>query len=197
MRIDCSLGGRLVLGRDVHDAVGVDVEGLDLRRGAGMPTRSRWPNGSSAASSRSPWETRMVTAFWPSSAVEKVWPFLARDRRVAVDQARDTLPSVSMPSDSGVTLSSSTSFTSPAARPAWMAAMPTATTNFVRVDALVRFLAEHFLDDPPPWQCALTRLVDLGRLEASVFDGLLARPFGAHDEVVHEALQLGAGELHG
>src|SRR5512142_2104714 len=39
-----------------------------------------------------------------------------------------TPPSVSMPSDSGVTSSSSRSFTSPASTPAWIAA-PTATTS--------------------------------------------------------------------
>ena len=39
-----------------------------------------------------------------------------------------TPPLVSMPSDSGVTSSSSTSLTSPLSTPAWMAA-PTATTS--------------------------------------------------------------------
>jgi len=39
-----------------------------------------------------------------------------------------TPPSVSMPSDSGVTSSSTTSFTSPVSTPPWMAA-PTATTS--------------------------------------------------------------------
>ena len=53
------LVGRLVLGGDVDDAVGVDVEGdLDLRHAArrrGMPTRSNWPSSLlSAAISRSP-----------------------------------------------------------------------------------------------------------------------------------------------
>jgi hypothetical protein len=64
----------------VHDAVGVDVErDLDLRtpRGAGgMPTRSNWPRSLlSAAISRSPWKTRIVTADWLSAAVEKTWLF--------------------------------------------------------------------------------------------------------------------------
>jgi hypothetical protein len=47
-------------------------------RGAGgMPIRSNWPSILlSAAISRSPWKTRMVTAVWLSSAVEKVWLFL-------------------------------------------------------------------------------------------------------------------------
>jgi hypothetical protein len=48
-------------------------------RGAGgMPTRSNWPSSLlSAAISRSPWNTRMVTAVWLSSAVEKVLLFLS------------------------------------------------------------------------------------------------------------------------
>ncbi len=38
---------------------------------AGMPTRSNWPSILlSCAISRSPWNTRIVTAFWLSSAVE-------------------------------------------------------------------------------------------------------------------------------
>src|SRR5918993_410096 len=47
-------------------------------RGAGgIPTRSNWPRSLLfAAISRSPWKTRMVTAFWLSWAVEKVWLFL-------------------------------------------------------------------------------------------------------------------------
>ena len=56
-----------------------------------------------------------------------------------------TPPSVSMPSDSGVTSSSSRSFTSPASTPAWIAAP--IGDDFVRVHALVRFLAEELLDD--------------------------------------------------
>jgi hypothetical protein len=57
-----SARGRLVLGLDVDDAVGVDVERyLDLRHAArqgGMPTRSNCPSSLlSAAISRSPWKT--------------------------------------------------------------------------------------------------------------------------------------------
>ncbi len=44
-----------------------------------MPTRSNWPSSLlSAAISRSPWKTLIVTAVWPSSAVEKVWLFFGR-----------------------------------------------------------------------------------------------------------------------
>ena len=99
------------------------------RTAGGMPTRSNWPNTLlSAAISRSPWKTRMVTAVWPSSAVEKTW-FLRVGMVVLRSISRvNTPPRVSMPSDSGVTSRSSTSFTSPVSTPPWMAA-PTATTS--------------------------------------------------------------------
>jgi hypothetical protein len=59
------LAARLVLGRDVDDTVGVDIEGdLDLRNAA---RRRRYADQIElaeqlAAISRSPWKTRMVTA---------------------------------------------------------------------------------------------------------------------------------------
>ena len=99
-------------------------------RGAGgMPTRSNWPSALlSAAISRSPWKTRMVTADWVSSAVEKTWLFLVGIVVLRSIRRVNTPPSVSMPSDSGVTSSSSTSLTSPCSTPAWIAA-PIATTS--------------------------------------------------------------------
>ena len=47
-------------------------------RGAGgICSRLNWPSSLlSPAISRSPWKTRIVTAFWLSSAVEKIWLFL-------------------------------------------------------------------------------------------------------------------------
>ena len=81
-----------------------------------------------AAISRSPWSTWTSTLGWLSSAVEKI-----SDLRVGIVVLRSislviTPPLVSMPRVSGVTSSSSTSFTSPASTPAWIAA-PTATTS--------------------------------------------------------------------
>ena len=89
-------------------------------RGAGgMPTRSNWPSILlSAAISRSPWNTRMVTAVWLSSAVENTWLFLVGIVVLRSISRVNTPPSVSMPSDSGVTSSSSTSLTSPCSTPA-------------------------------------------------------------------------------
>jgi hypothetical protein len=89
------LAGGLVLGRDLDDAVGVDVEGhLDLRhaarRRAGCrPDRTGPSSLFWAAISRSPWNTRMVTAVWLSSAGREGLALLGRDRRVALDQARE------------------------------------------------------------------------------------------------------------
>jgi hypothetical protein len=76
----------------------------------------------SAAISRSPWKTRIVTAFWLSSAVEKTWLFLVGIVVLRSISRVNTPPSVSMPSESGVTSRSSTSLTSPWSTPAWIAA---------------------------------------------------------------------------
>src|SRR5213082_470739 len=70
----------------------------------------------------------MVRAVWLSSAVEKVFAALVGMVVFFSMSLVMMPPSVSMPSDSGVTSSSSTSFTSPASTPAWMAA-PTATAS--------------------------------------------------------------------
>ena len=70
----------------------------------------------------------MVTAFWLSSAVENTWLFLVGIVVLRSMMRVNTPPSVSMPSDSGVTSSSSTSLTSPCSTPAWIAA-PIATTS--------------------------------------------------------------------
>ncbi len=70
----------------------------------------------------------MSTAGWLLAAVENtcVWSFGMVVLRSIITVI--TPPSVSMPSDSGVTSSSKTSFTSPVSTPPWTAA-PTATTS--------------------------------------------------------------------
>jgi hypothetical protein len=127
------LAGGLVLGRHVQDAVGVDVEGdLDLRHAA----RRRRDVGEVEAAqrlvvpacSRSPCSTCTVTAVWLSSAVEKTCDFLVGIVVFFSISLVMTPPRVSMPSDSGVTSSSSTSLTSPPSTPPWMAA-PMATAS--------------------------------------------------------------------
>ena len=94
-----------------------------------MPSRWKRPiDLLSRASGRSPWQTLISTEGWLSAAVEKV-----SDLRVGIVVLASmslviTPPKVSIPSDSGVTSSSSTSFTSPVSTPPWIAA-PTATTS--------------------------------------------------------------------
>ena len=82
----------------------------------------------SSAILRSPWRTWISTVVWLSSAVENTsifWVGIVVFRSI---RGVMTPPSVSIPSDRGVTSSSSTSFTSPASTPPWIAA-PTATTS--------------------------------------------------------------------
>ncbi len=67
---------------------------------------------------RSPWNTRMVTADWLSSAVEKVWLRLVGMVVLRSISGVNTPPRVSMPRVRGVTSSSSTSLTSPCSTPA-------------------------------------------------------------------------------
>ena len=80
------------------------------------------------AISDSPWSTWISTEGWLSSAVENV-----SDLRVGMVVFRSisfviTPPLVSIPSESGVTSSRSTSLTSPLSTPPWIAA-PIATTS--------------------------------------------------------------------
>ena len=99
-------------------------------RGAdGIPSRMNLPSVLlSLANSRSPWRTWISTCGWLSEAVEKTCDLLVG---IVVFRSMSrvmTPPSVSMPSESGVTSRRRTSFTSPARTPAWIAA-PTATTS--------------------------------------------------------------------
>ena len=133
MRICCSLPVALSLAETLTmplASMSKVTSICGMPRGAGgMPTRSNWPSSLlSAAISRSPWKTRMVTAVWLSSAVEKVWLFLVGIVVLRSISRVNTPPRVSMPSDSGVTSSSSTSLTSPLSTPPWIAA-PMATTS--------------------------------------------------------------------
>ena len=82
----------------------------------------------SFAISRSPCRTCTSTEVWLSAAVEKT--SLLRVGIVVLRSISlvNTLPSVSMPSDSGVTSRSTTSLTSPRSTPPWTAA-PIATTS--------------------------------------------------------------------
>ena len=140
----------------------------------------------------------MVTAVWLSSAVEKTWLFLVGIVVLRSISRVNTPPSVSMPSDSGVTSSSSTSLTSPCSTPRLDRGAD--GHDLVRVDALVRLLAEELLHDLLHLRHAghaadQDDLVDLGRREAGVLERLAAGLDGALDQVVDQRLELGAREL--
>ncbi len=90
-----------------------------MPRGAGgMPSRVKRPRVTlSCAMERSPCSTCISTEVWLSAAVEKIWLL-----EVGIVVLRSislvmTPPSVSIPSDSGVTSSSTTFFTSPDSTP--------------------------------------------------------------------------------
>ena len=169
-------------------------------RGAGgMPTRSNWPSALlSAAISRSPWNTRIVTAVWLSSAVENTWLFLVGIVVLRSMRRVNTPPSVSMPSDSGVTSSSSTSLTSPCSTPACTAA-PMATTSS-GLTPLCGSLPKNCLTSSctfgmrvmPP--TSTTSLI-CPAASPRVLQGLLARLDGALDQVVDQRFVFGARQL--
>mmetsp|Transcript_18099 Transcript_18099/g.28069 ORF Transcript_18099/g.28069 Transcript_18099/m.28069 type:complete len:332 (-) Transcript_18099:851-1846(-) len=103
---------------------------LGTPRGAGgMPTRSNCPRSLlCAAMSRSPWSTLMPTWVWLSAAVENSCDFLAGMGVLRGMRRVKMPPSVSIPSESGVTSMRRMSLTLPLSTPPWMAA-PMATTS--------------------------------------------------------------------
>ena len=117
-----------------------------MPRGAGrMPSRmKRASDLFSPAIGRSPWRTWTSTRVWPSAAVVNVSLLLVGMVVLRGISGVITPPSVSMPSVSGVTSSSRMSLTSPVED----AGLDRRADrhDLVRVDALVRLLAEHLLD---------------------------------------------------
>ena len=88
-------------------------------RGAGaMPVSWKRPSVLlPAAISRSPCSTCTSTEVCPSAAVEKIWLLVVGMVVLRSIRRVNTPPIVSMPSESGVTSSSSTSLTSPPSTP--------------------------------------------------------------------------------
>src|SRR5262245_43546307 len=133
MRIDCSLPVALSLAETLSiplASMSKVTSTCGTPRGAGLmfSSRNRPRTRLSAARSRSPCKTTTSTAVWLSSAVLNT-----SVRRAGIVVFRSitlviTPPSVSIPSDSGVTSSSRTSLTSPFSTAAWTAA-PSATTS--------------------------------------------------------------------
>ena len=137
-----ALARRLVGGGDVQDAVRVDREfHLDLRRAA-----RRGRNAGQIELAEGPvvlgelaFALKDVDRHRALVVARGRERLLARggNRRVPLDQRVITPPSVSTPSDSGVTSSRSTSFTSPCSTPPWIAA-PIATTSSGLMDGRAR-----------------------------------------------------------
>ncbi len=156
-------------------------------------------SGCRLAIGRSPWSTWISTEGWLSDAVEKTSLFRVGIVVFASISFVITPPSVSMPSDSGVTSSRSTSVTSPESTPPWIAA-PTATTSSgltplwgsrpkMSLHELLHLRhARHAADQD--------HFIDLLRRQA----GILQCPFGRSerplDQVVHQLLELRPGERH-
>ena len=140
----------------------------------------------------------MVTAVWLSSAVEKIWRLLGRDGGVAVDQAGE---------HAAQRLDAERQRRHVEQQHVLDVALQHAGLDggaerhdFVRVDALVRLLAEELLDhllDLGHARHAADEddLVDLGRLEAGILERRRAGVDGALDQVLDQALELGAGQL--
>ena len=171
-----------------------------MPRGAGgMPTSWNLPSVLLKATiSDSPWRTWISTDGWLSSAVVNV-----SDLRVGMVVLRsisrvNTPPFVSMPSDSGVTSSSSTSLTSPFSTPAWMAA-PTATTSSgltplcgsLPISSLTFSCTAGMRVMPPT---STTWSMSDG-VEARVGERLLRRADRALEQVVRELVQLRPRQL--
>ena len=123
----------------------------------GMPSSIKLPNDLlSFASCLSPCATFILTAFWLSWAVENTWLFFVGIVVFFSITFVDTPPSVSIPSDRGVTSNSNTSLTSPANTPPWIEA-PIATTSsgftpscgFLPKNFSTSFLTKGILVIPP------------------------------------------------
>ena len=141
----------------------------------------------------------MVTAFWLSSAVEKVCDFLVGDRRVAVDEARE---------HAAQRLDAERERRHVEQQHVGHVALQHAGLDggahgddLVRVDALMRLLAEEVLHDLLHLGHARHAadqhdLVDVVGGEARILERGLHGVDRALDEAVDKALELGARELH-
>ncbi|KAF3837735.1 hypothetical protein F7725_009503 [Dissostichus mawsoni] len=195
---------------NVDDAVGVDVEGdLHLRNTAGGGWESHQSElthhlvvsshlslplthldlhlSLTVSCCGKHLEGARLIAHYKAEAAASVstWLFLVGIVVFLLMSLVKTPPRVSIPRDSGVTSSSSTSVTSPAKTPPWMAA-PMATASSGLTDLLGarpnRSCTEHLPD------------VSLGHL--SVLHGLLTGSHCASDQVTHDAFKLRAGQLY-
>ena len=171
-----------------------------MPRGAGgMSERLNWPRLLlPEATSRSPCSTWMVTALWLSSAVEKTWTGLGRDRRVLLDQlGHDAAQGLDAQRQRGhVEQQHVLDFA------LQHAALDGGADGdgFVRVDVLARFLAEEFLDlllhlGHAGLAADQDHVVDVADLAAGILDRDAAGRDGALDQFFDQRFELGAGDL--
>ena len=149
-------------------------------RGAGgMPSRLKRPRLLFCfAIGRSPCSTTRSTARLVVGSGGEGLHLARRDGRVASMSLVITPPMVSIPRESGVTSSRSTSFTSPVSTPPWMAApMATTSSGFTRaVGLFAKELFYYFADLRNAGRTTYhDHFVDLGSLQAGILQGLAAR----------------------
>ncbi len=198
------LAGALVLGRNLHDAVGVDVEGhFDLRHAA----RGRRNADEVELAEQLVVGSHFALALRDADGHGRLVVFggreglrlLRRDRRVALDQTgEDATQRFDAERQRGYV--EEQNVLDVALQNAGLDGR-THGDDFIRVDALVRLLAEQLLDDflhlgHAAHAADENDFVDLGRRDAGILEGCLARSDGALDEVVDQSLELGAGQLH-
>ena len=204
MRIDCSLPVALSLAETCTMPLASMSKVTSIcgtpRGAGGMPTRSNWPSSLlSAAISRSPWHDADGDGVLAVLGGRERLALLGRDRRVAIDQSRE---------HAAQRLDAERQRRHVEQQDVLDLALQHAALDggadgddLVRVDALVRLLAEQLLDDFLHLRHARhaadeNDFVDLGCLEAGILERLFAGAFGAADEVVDQAFELGARELH-
>ncbi|ELP44522.1 putative NAD-specific glutamate dehydrogenase [Mycobacterium avium subsp. paratuberculosis S5] len=198
------LTGALVLGGDVHDAVGVDVEGdLDLRHAAGRRRNSGQLEGAEQLVVRGDFALTLIHLDLHRRLVvvgrgERLGP-LGRDGGVAFDQ---------LGHHATLGLDTQAQRRNVKQQNVFHLALKhtglqggTHRDNLVGVDALVGLLAAgEFLDQVghrghPGGTTHQHHVVDVGHRDAGVGDHRLERLTGAVQQILGDALEFGAGQL--
>ncbi len=197
------LAGRLVLGRNLHDAVGVDVEGhLDLRHAA----RGRGDAYQVELAEQFVIGRHLTLALEHADRDRGLIVFggrkgltlLRRNRRVAIDQPGEHTAQGLDPErqwghvEKQNVLDLALQNTRLDRRPNGH--------DLVRVDASIGFLAEELLDDFDDLGHAghpadQDHLIDLGGLEPRILEGAATWPDRPLDQVVDQGLELCPGQL--
>ncbi|EAP89694.1 putative NAD-specific glutamate dehydrogenase encoded in antisensegene pair with dnaKJ [Oceanicaulis sp. HTCC2633] len=198
------LAGGLVLGGHVHKAVGVDIEGhLDLRHAARGRRNAHKVELTQQLVVRRHFALALEDPDRHSGLIVvrggEGLGLLGRDGRVAVDETGE---------HAAQGLDAEAQRGHVQQQHVLHIALQNAGLDggahgdhFIRVHALVRVATEEafhrFLDLGHAGHAAHQHhIVDFGRRNARILERVLARLDGALDQVVHQAFQLGAGELH-